>query len=80
VLRETSGSLWCQWKGQAYYYDLVTDTRIAPKANWSYLNPAPGFEPIAGAGLDLGTVGFHSLDDPVELGHHLGDVGGRFSG
>ena len=49
VLRETSGSSWCEWKGQASYYDLVTDKRVAPKAAWSYLNPSPGFEPIAGA-------------------------------
>ena len=39
----------CEWKGKATYYDLVTEKRIAPKAAWSYLNPSPGFEPIAGA-------------------------------
>ena len=49
VLRETAGSSWCEWKGQASYYDLVTDTRVAPKAAWSYPNPNTGFEPIAGA-------------------------------
>jgi len=49
VLREVEGMSWCEWKGQASYYDLVTDTRIAPKAAWTYLNPTPGFEPIAGA-------------------------------
>jgi uncharacterized protein (DUF427 family) len=49
VLRETSGSSWCEWKGQASYYDLVTEKRVAPKAAWSYLSPSPGFEPIAGA-------------------------------
>ena len=38
-----------EWKGQASYYDLVTETRVAPKAAWSYLNPSPGFESIAGA-------------------------------
>ena len=38
-----------RWKGQATYYDLVTNTRGAPKAAWSNLNPAAGFEPIAGA-------------------------------
>ncbi|MGO9032186.1 hypothetical protein [Mycobacterium sp.] len=27
----------------------MTDTRVAPKAAWTYLRPAPGFEPIAGA-------------------------------
>ncbi|HET9118349.1 MAG TPA: DUF427 domain-containing protein [Pseudonocardiaceae bacterium] len=49
VMSETSGSSWCEWKGQATFYDLVTETRIAPKAAWSYLNPSPEFEPIAGA-------------------------------
>ena len=37
VLRETLGSSWCEWKGvkgQARYYDLVTDKRVAPKAAW----------------------------------------------
>ena len=49
VLRETSGSSWCEWKGQATYYDLVTTTRVAAQAAWSYLHPSPGFEPIADA-------------------------------
>lgn len=49
VLRETAGSSWCEWKGQATYYDLVTETRTASRAAWSYLYPSPGFEPIAGA-------------------------------
>ena len=49
VLRETSGSSWCERKGQATYYDLVTTTRVAPKTAWSYLHPSPGFEPIADA-------------------------------
>ena len=49
VLRETSGSSWCEWEGpEVSYYDLVTETRVAPKAAWSYLNPSPGFKPIAG--------------------------------
>jgi uncharacterized protein (DUF427 family) len=49
VLRKTSGASWCEWKGQASYYDLVTDTRTAPKAAWTYLRPTPRFLPIAGA-------------------------------
>jgi len=48
VLRETSGSSWCEWKGHATYYDLVTDARTAPRAAWTYPNTSPGFEPIAG--------------------------------
>ena len=49
MLRETSGSSWCEWKGQATYYDLVTDARTAPRAGWTYLSPSPGFEPMTGA-------------------------------
>ena len=49
VLRQTAGSSWCEWKGQATYYDLLTDTRGASRSAWGYLNPSPGFEPIAGA-------------------------------
>ena len=62
MLRETSGGPWCEWKGQAIYYDLVTDARVAPRAAWSYLNPTPSLLPIAGAiavidgKVDCGTV------------------------
>jgi len=49
ALRDAPGSSWCEWKGQARYYDLVTDTTTAPKAAWTYPNPTRGFEPIAGA-------------------------------
>jgi uncharacterized protein (DUF427 family) len=49
TLRQTSGASWCEWKGRATYYDLVTDAQVATKAAWSYLDPVPGFAPIAGA-------------------------------
>ena len=49
VLRPTAGSSWCEWKGQASYYDLVTPERKAPGAAWTYLRPSRGFAPIAGA-------------------------------
>ena len=49
ALREASGSSWCEWKGMASYYDLVTDSRIAERAGWTYLEPTRGFEPIVGA-------------------------------
>ncbi|MGX7732818.1 DUF427 domain-containing protein [Rhodococcus sp. 2H158] len=49
VLRETAGSSWCEWKGRASYYDLVTDSRVAPKAAWTYRDPSPAFRAIAGA-------------------------------
>jgi uncharacterized protein (DUF427 family) len=49
VLRDAPGSSWCEWKGQARYFDLVTADRAAPKAAWTYPDPTPGFEPIANA-------------------------------
>jgi len=49
VLRRTDGKSWCEWKGQASYYDLVTQTRVAPRAAWTYRQPSPDFGPIAGA-------------------------------
>ena len=49
VLRPAEGSSWCEWKGQATYYDLVTDARIAPKAGWTYLHPTAGFSALTGA-------------------------------
>jgi uncharacterized protein (DUF427 family) len=49
VLRSAPGASWCEWKGEASYFDLVTDATCAPAAAWTYLRPTAGFEPIAGA-------------------------------
>ncbi len=49
VLRPCAGSSWCEWKGQASYFDLVTDAAVAPRAAWTYERPTPGFEVLAGA-------------------------------
>jgi uncharacterized protein (DUF427 family) len=49
ALRHVDGASWCEWKGQATYYDLVTEARVAPQAAWTYLQPSPDFAPLAGA-------------------------------
>ncbi len=49
VLRDAPGATWCEWKGRARYFDIVTATKVAPRAGWSYPDPAPGFEPIRDA-------------------------------
>ena len=49
VLRPTAGSSWCEWKGQASYYDVVTEDHKAPSAAWTYLYPSRDFAAIAGA-------------------------------
>ena len=48
-LRPASGSSWCEWKGQAAYFDLVTPSAVASRAAWTYPNPTAGFTAIAGA-------------------------------
>jgi uncharacterized protein (DUF427 family) len=52
VLVEASrgGGSYCEWKGQASYYDVVvpgTDVRRA-RAAWHYPRPTPGFAAIVG--------------------------------
>ncbi len=46
VLRPADGSSYCEWKGQATYFDLVTGSRTAPRAGWTYPTPTQGFEVI----------------------------------
>lgn len=49
VLRPAAGATWCEWKGQASYFDLVVGDAVAPRAAWTYAAPTAGFEAIAGA-------------------------------
>jgi len=49
VLRDAPGMSWCEWKGRARYFDLVTPARVAAGAAWSYPAPTAGFEPLADA-------------------------------
>lgn len=49
VLRPAPGSSWCEWKGRARYFDLVTADRVARRAAWNYPDPSPGFEAISDA-------------------------------
>jgi uncharacterized protein (DUF427 family) len=49
ALRPTAGSSWCEWKGQASYFDLVAGDVVSPRAAWTYRAPTRGFEAIADA-------------------------------
>ena len=49
VVRRAPGASWCEWKGRASYYDVVTSARVAERAAWTYLNPTPPFVELAGA-------------------------------
>ncbi|MEJ7832542.1 MAG: DUF427 domain-containing protein [Nocardioides sp.] len=49
VLREAAGASYCEWKGEASYFDLVAEGGVAQRAAWTYLRPTPGFAVIQGA-------------------------------
>jgi len=49
ALRSTGGSSWCEWKGQASYFDALGGTKVAARAAWTYVRPTRGFAAIAGA-------------------------------
>lgn len=48
VLRPAEGSSFCEWKGAATYFDLVTPERIAKRCAWAYPSPTANFKAIAG--------------------------------
>ncbi len=39
VLIPVSGSSFCEWKGEAIYYDIRVGDKTAFRAAWGYLNP-----------------------------------------
>ena len=46
VLRLGDGASWCEWKGQAAYYDLVVGDEVLQAVAWTYPTPSPGFEAL----------------------------------
>lgn len=42
------GQSWCEWKGEASYWELRTAHQRIEQAAWSYEDPFPGFEAIQG--------------------------------
>lgn len=47
-LEPISGTTYCEWKGQAKYFDVVMSDQRAIKAAWSYPDPTNTFKSIAG--------------------------------
>ena len=46
ALRLAAGKSWCEWKGQASYYDVVVKDKTALKAAWFYPNPVKKYNLI----------------------------------
>ncbi len=43
VLVPVGGTTWCEWKGEAAYFDLVAGERRGARAAWHYPDPAPAY-------------------------------------
>lgn len=48
VLAPVAGTTFCEWKGEARYFDVVATLKRAPRAAWTYPAPTGRFTPIAG--------------------------------
>lgn len=44
VIVPVDHSSWCEWKGEAAYFDAIVDGRTASQAAWAYPDPKPAFE------------------------------------
>ncbi len=67
----------CEWKGRASYFDLVTGTRTATRAAWTYAEPRPGFEALLDhVALMPGLVDRCEVDGEVVLPQEGGFYGG----
>ncbi len=85
ALRPTVGHTWCEWKGQANYFDLAVGDRVAERAAWTYEHPTAGFEEIAGAVAVMpGLVDRCTVDgevvEPQPGGFYGGWITGRVTG
>jgi uncharacterized protein (DUF427 family) len=43
LLERAQGHTYCEWKGQASYFDVVVDGARAERAAWAYPDPKPEF-------------------------------------
>jgi uncharacterized protein (DUF427 family) len=48
MLKRTTHTTHCPYKGDASYYSLVTEGAVSENAVWSYESPLPGMEAIKG--------------------------------
>ncbi len=48
LLRPNPQQSFCEWKGYAQYFDVVTSERVIKAAVWTYPEPLAGAEAIAG--------------------------------
>jgi uncharacterized protein (DUF427 family) len=44
VLHLAAGKSWCEWKGQASYYDITVQDKTVHKAAWFYPHPVKRYD------------------------------------
>ncbi len=77
VLRAVGGSTYCEFKGSAAYFDVVTPGRTAGRAAWTYPRPSPGFEALLGhVAVMPGAVDRCTVDGEVVVPQEGGFYGG----
>ena len=54
LLRINHRRTWCEWKGQAHYWDVNLPDRTLHAVGWSYPSPTPG------CGLPPGCIAFYA--------------------
>jgi uncharacterized protein (DUF427 family) len=76
-LRPAPGTSWCEWKGEAAYFDVVWAAKVAPRAAWTYPTPTPPFRAIANAvAVMAGSVDRCTVDGEVVAPQPGGFYGG----
>jgi uncharacterized protein (DUF427 family) len=71
------GSTWCEWKGEATWFDVRGGRRTAPRAAWTYPAPRAGYESLRGrVALMPGLVDRCVVDGETVLPQEGGFYGG----
>ena len=85
VLVPASGSTFCEFKGQASYFDVVAGSTRAARATWTYPDPVPGYGLLASRAavypgkMDRCTVDGEEVQ-PQEGDFYGGWITGRVTG
>lgn len=71
----------CEFKGEATYFDIVGPQATAREAGWTYPNPAPGYGDLLGmVAVYPGRVDRCLVDDEVVRAQEGGCYGGWITG
>lgn len=77
VLQPVEGASFCEWKGQAAYFDVSVAGHVATRAAWHYPDPSAGFTDLRGhVAIYPGTMDRCTVDGEVVRPQPGGFYGG----